>query len=149
MYGISAFASQLLVSDSTVCDMTHSHLKAVAVSNEALFGGAVVVAEHLFVYIAEQMEPLHPNVPALQIALQKAPEILKAIGVNLAANVPFRMVNRLVGEVLVIQSLIGQERVGVDGATCFDVSANLRLQVMLAASRNDIGVNLAATLKNP
>jgi len=45
--GICAFARELLVSDSTVSDMRHSHLKAVAVANEVLFGGAIVVAEHL------------------------------------------------------------------------------------------------------
>jgi hypothetical protein len=45
MYGIGAFASQLLVGDSTVCDMTHSHLKAVAISDEVLFRRAIVVPE--------------------------------------------------------------------------------------------------------
>src|ERR1700676_1826930 len=58
------------------------------------------------------------------------------------------MVVYLVCEVLVLQSLIGQESVRIDCALGFDVSANLSLQVMLAAERNDGGSHFAATFQN-
>ncbi len=74
VYGVGSFASQLLVSDSAVCDMMHSHLKMVAISNEVLFGGAIVVAEYLFVHIAEQVKRLYRNICAFQPALEQAPK---------------------------------------------------------------------------
>src|SRR5882762_3454120 len=112
MYGVGAFASQLLVGDSTVCDMRHSHLKAVAVSNEVLFGGAIVVAKYLFVYVAKQMEWLYRNIGAFQSALEQTPKVFESIGVNLSLNVPLRMVNCLVRKIRV-QSLIGHKGIGV------------------------------------
>ena len=137
MYGIGALASQLLVSDSAVCDMRHSHLKALIIANEVLFGGTIVVAEYLFVYIAEQVKRLYRNVRALQSALEKAPKVFESVGVDLSLNIPFRVVNRFVRKVR-IQTLIGHKRIGVDRAFGCDMSANLPLQVMLATRRNDV-----------
>src|SRR6266849_2368393 len=148
MYGVSPFASQLLVSDSTVSDMRHSHLKAVPVSNEVLFGSAIVEAKHLFVYVAEQVERLYGNVRTLQSALEQAPEILKAVCVDLPLDVAFRMVNRLVNEVLIVKALIGHESIGIDRALGCDMSTDFRLQMMLAASRDDVRVNLPAAFQN-
>src|SRR5271163_1977518 len=51
-------------------------------------------------------------------------------------------------EVLIVESLIGHERIGVDRALGFHVTANLRLQVMLAASGNHVRMDLAAALQN-
>src|SRR6266850_7590070 len=121
MYGIGTLASQLLVGDSTVCDMRHSHLKAVAISDEVLFSGAIVVAEYLLVYVAEQVKRLYRNVRALQSALEQAPKVFQSIGMDLPFNVPFRMVNRFMCKIR-IESLIGHERVGVDRALGCDVS---------------------------
>ena len=42
----------------------------------------IVVTERLFVKIAEQMERFNGNVGATKTALQKTPEVLKAVGVN-------------------------------------------------------------------
>lgn len=86
MYGVSPFASQLLVSKAAVCDMRHGHLKAVTISDEVLLGGAVVIAENLLVYVAEQMKWLDRNVRAFQSTLEQAPEIFESIGVNLSFN---------------------------------------------------------------
>ena len=128
--------------------MTHSHLKTVAISNEVPFGGAVVVAEHLFVHITEQVERLYCYVRAFQSALEQAPEVFQSVCVNLPVNVPFRMVYRLMSEALCIQSLIGQERIAVDRALGSNVRPNLRLQMVLAPRRNDIRMNLSAAFKN-
>src|SRR5712664_3594390 len=98
--------------------MTHSHMKTVAVANEMVFLGAIVVAEHLLVEVSEQVERLDVDVCSLESALEKAPEVFQPVGVNLSVNVAFGMVNRLVNKVLVVQSLIRQKRVSVDGAVC-------------------------------
>src|SRR6267378_4244145 len=102
--------------------MTHSHLKTVAVANEMVFLGAIVVPEHLFIQIAEQVKRLDVDVCPLESALEQAPEV--------------------------IQSLVRQKSVGIDRALRFDVSANFGLQVVLPASGNNVGVNLPATFQN-
>jgi len=109
---------------------------------------AEVKPEHLFVQIPEQVELFHAYVGSFEAALEQAPEVFESIGVNLTVNVPFRMVNDLVLESFFPQSLIGHERIGVDRASCFDVSANLSLQSMLFAIANDRAANLSATFQN-
>jgi hypothetical protein len=123
MYGIGSFACQLLVSDAAVCNMRHGHLKTVAISDEMLFRRAIVGTEHLFVHVTEQMERLYCNVRAFQSALEQAPKVFESVSVNLPGNIAFRMVNRLVNEVLVIQSLIGHERIGIDRARVSVIAA--------------------------
>ena len=44
---------------------------------------AEVVAENLFVKVSEQMEWLNANVGALQLALEKTPEVFESVCVNL------------------------------------------------------------------
>ncbi len=80
--------------------------------------------------------------------LSKLQKFFESVGVNLPVNIAFRMVNRLVREVLIVKSLIGHEGVGIDRALSCDMSANLRLQVIFAASGNDIRVNLATPFQN-
>ena len=109
---------------------------------------AIVVAEHLFIEIAEQMERFDVHVGSFQSALEKAPEILQAVCMYLPIDIALRVVNRLVNEVLILQSLIGQKRIGVDRTLRFDVRTDSRLQVVLAARGYNAGLNLAATFQN-
>ena len=44
----------------------------------------VVVAETLLIQIPEQVEGLHGNVGSVQAALEQRPEILQAVGVDIA-----------------------------------------------------------------
>src|SRR5882724_8890758 len=129
--------------------MTHSHLKTVAVANEMVFLGAIVVPEHLLIQITEQVERFDVDVCSLESALEKAPEVFQPVRMNLPVNVAFGMVNRLVNEILVVQSLIRQECIGVDRAVCFNVSANPRLQIVLAPSGDNVSLNFSATFQNP
>jgi hypothetical protein len=89
-------------------------LKPLAVIHRHL---AIVVTEYLLVQIAKQVERLDANVGSLESALQERPEILKAIGVNLAVNVSLGVVNDSVLVAANVESLIGQERIGIDFAT--------------------------------
>ena len=58
---------------------------------------ALVESERLFVEIPEQVERLNADVGSSDGALEQAPEIFKAVRVNIALRVANRMVNRLVG----------------------------------------------------
>ena len=107
-----------------------------------------VVPEHLLIQIPEEMERLNADIGAFQLALEQAPEIFESVGVNLSINVAFRMVNDLVLESLGLESLIGHERIGVDRASRFDVSANVGLERVLFAIAHDSGANLATALKD-
>src|SRR6266849_4121162 len=109
---------------------------------------AEVVAEYLFVEIPEQVERLHANVSAFELALEQAPEIFESVGVNLSVNVSFRVVDNLVLETLLLESLIGHERIGVDRAPRFDVSADVSLQSVLFPIAYDSGANLTTTFEN-
>jgi hypothetical protein len=107
-----------------------------------------VVAEHLFIEIPKQVKWFYAHVGSFQSALEQAPEILQSVCVDLSIDVLLGMVDGLVDEILLLESLIGQERIGVDRAACFDVSANLGLQVMLAPSRNHHCADFAAAFQN-
>lgn len=48
---------------------------------------AIVEAERLFVNVTEQVERLHADISSIESALEQAPKILHAVGVNLALNV--------------------------------------------------------------
>src|SRR5437899_2720280 len=87
-----------------------------------------VVPEHLFVQIPEQVKLFYAHISSLEPSLEQAPEVFEPVGVNLTVNVLFGMVNDLVLESLFSESLIGHERIGIDRAPRFDVSANLGLQ---------------------
>jgi hypothetical protein len=143
MYRVSSFASQLLIREATASDMGHNMMKAFAVIRQS----AIVVAEYLFVKITKHMEWFHGNVRAFQSALEKAPEVFQSVRVNLPINIALGMVNRLVNEIH-IQSLLGQKRIGIDRALCFDMCANLPLQMVLATERNDSGSNFAPALQH-
>src|ERR1017187_2624093 len=65
----------------------------------------IVVAERLLVQIPEQVEGFHGNVGAVQPALEQRPEVLQAVGVDLAVHIPHGVVNHLMLEL--IQPFVG------------------------------------------
>ena len=67
------------------------------------------------------MEWLDTNIGSRNAALQKRPEVFEAVSVNLSINVLDGMVNHFVGVVL-SQSVIGRQRIGVERRASFDVS---------------------------
>ncbi len=107
-----------------------------------------VVPEHLLVQIPEQVKGFDADIGAFQLALEQAPKVFESVSVNLPINVPFSVVNDLMLESLLLESLIGHERIGIDRAPCFHVSANVRLQRVLFAIANDSGANFAAAFED-
>lgn len=127
--------------------MTHRHLKTVAVANEAVFCGAIVISEYLFVQVAEKMKRFDVDVRAFQAALEQAPEILQPVRVHLPIYVAFGMVDRLVREML-WQILVGHECVRIECGAGSDVPINFSVQRVLLAIRNYVGANLTATFQH-
>src|SRR5260370_1995088 len=108
----------------------------------------VVVPEHLFVQIPEEVERLHADVGAFQLALEQTTEIFESVGVDLPINVFFGVVDSLMLEPLLLESLIGHESIGIDRAACFDMSADVSLQSVLFPIAYDSGANLTTTFEN-
>ena len=78
-----------------------------------------VIPENLLIQIPEEMERLHADIGAFQLALEQAPEVFHSVGMNLSINVLFCVVDNLVLESLLLESHVGHERIGVDRAACF------------------------------
>src|SRR5260370_4749336 len=109
----------------------------------------VVVPEHLFVQIAEQVKGFHAHIGSLESALEKTPEVFEPVGMDASVNVSLSVVNGRMNVVPMLQTLIGHERIGVDCASGFHMSANLSLYMMLAPRWKHICANLSAALQNP
>jgi hypothetical protein len=75
MYGVCSFACEFLICEAFASTMLHSQLKAVAIANEMIFLGAIVVPEHLLIQVAEQVERFDGDVRSFQSALEPAPEV--------------------------------------------------------------------------
>ena len=65
-------------------DLRYRQVESVTVSHFAFFGCAIVVAECLFIQVTEQVERFDADIGSFESALEKGPEVLKAVGVNLA-----------------------------------------------------------------
>jgi len=98
-------------------DLAHSHIKAVTIGQRLPVAILPVVeAKRLFIEIAEQVEGFHADVSSVQSALQQAPEVFHRVRMDVAANVLNSMVNHLMS-VIGLQPIVGQQKIGVDGAT--------------------------------
>src|SRR5271169_4998209 len=89
------------------------------------------------------MKRFDRNIGSRNAALEKGPEILKAVSVDAAIYILSGMVNDLV-RVFGGQTFIRLQRIGVESRASGDVLANFILQNFLATARNDSGANLAA-----
>ncbi len=142
-----SLASEFIPSETLADDLRHNHAESVAVSDELLFGGTMIVAKHLFVQIPEEVEQLGADVGSLESALEETPKVFEAVGVDLAINVFFSVVNYLVDKILA-QSLIGHERIGVDRTASSNVVFDFALNRFLAAIWNHARTDLSATFQD-
>jgi hypothetical protein len=107
----------------------------------------IIVAASLLVDIPKQVERLDTHVGAVQAALQKRPEVLQSIGMDLAFNIRLRMVDDLVRKVL-FQTPIGEQFVGVDVRSFADVFFNDWLKSFLFAVLDYGRSHFAAALEH-
>src|ERR1700730_15848873 len=87
-------AGQFLVCQPTTEDGAHSLNKTLGIATLAL-----VISARLLVEVAEQRKRLHAHIGALETPLQERPEILDAISMYVAFNVPLGMVHELMNVV--------------------------------------------------
>src|SRR5665213_1139572 len=106
----------------------------------------IVVAERLFINVAEQVERFHADIGSLQAAFQETPEVLHAVSVDLPIHVSLSVINDRMG--VFVQTVIGQKLVSVDSRARFHMLAHVLLNSLLASVRNDGSADLAVTLKN-
>jgi hypothetical protein len=91
------------------------------------------------------MERLNTHVGSVQTALERRPEVLKAVGVNAFIDLVNCAVNNLVS-VVAGKTLLGKRRLGVWSRTSFYVLANFSLKNMLAAALDNRSAKLTTTL---
>ena len=146
-FRIRSFASEFIPSEALADDLRDNHAESVAVSDELVLGRPIVVAEHLLVEVAEKMEWFGADIGAFETALEETPKVFQSVGVDLPINVTFGMVNDLMNKILV-QSLIREQRIGVDRTTSRNVVSDFALDRVFAPIRNDGRTDFAATFQD-
>ena len=109
---------------------------------------AVVVAERLLIEVTKEMERLDTHVGSADTALEQAPEVLKAVGVDAIVDVFDGVIHNLVS-VLPRKSLVGEKRISVECRASFDVLLDLRLESGLLAVGHNRCANTSAALQHP
>ena len=104
-----------------------------------------VVAKCLLVDIAEQVEGFDADVCAMQATLQKTPEVLHGVGVNVAVHVLYGVVDDGV-LIIAFKTVIGFQFIAEDCSARFDAFADQWLKVFLFAGVNVPCYDLAAAL---
>jgi hypothetical protein len=79
--------------------------------------------------------------------LRETPEVFETVGVDFPVHVTFGVVNDFVNEILV-ESLIGEQRVGVNRAASGDVVTDFSLDSVLPPIRNNADADLPAAFEN-
>ena len=103
---LSRLFDQLLVSEPSTDYVTHCKNEALKVTHVT-----VIEPKRLFIHIPKQVEGFYRNIGPVETPLQKRPEILKAIGVNVVFDISYGVVNHLVLEV--IQAIVRLQRAAV------------------------------------
>src|ERR1035437_8223599 len=93
------------------------------------------------------MKRFHAYVSAIDAALQQAPEVFKAVGMNAPVHVLHGMIDDLV-RVFALESFVGKQGIGVEGRASFDVLSDFRLQFFFLTAGNHSSADLSATFEN-
>jgi hypothetical protein len=122
----------------------HRQREPIRVIQRIVARGAVVEAEDLLRDIAVEMKRLDGNIDPAQCALQKAPEVIDSLGMNVAANVLFNVIYGRVGVILGGKIVIGWRSIGVDRRATFNLVKNLILKGFALHVWNNLGRYLTA-----
>ncbi len=93
------------------------------------------------------MEGFDANVGAIDTVLQQRPEVLKAVGVDAAVDLLDSVIHDF-GGVVAGEPFVGEQEVGIERRSRFDVLADFSLQDRLATALDNYGADLATTLKD-
>src|SRR5580698_10761757 len=135
------FARQGSIGEALTRDLTHRQMEAVSIIQWIVFSGASVEPEHLLSDIAIKMEWLYGNICTAKSAFQQGPEVLDAVSVNVAANILFNVVDRLMNVVFGREIVVSGVAVGEDLGAFLDLLQNLVLKCFALHVRNDLGAN--------
>jgi hypothetical protein len=108
---------------------------------------AIIESKCLLIDITEQVKRFDAHVGAVQSALQKAPEVLHAVGVDVLAYVLFSVVDDLMYELL-IKAPICHEFVSENVRAGGHVRVNLAMQCFLITVFDHGSLNFAAALEH-
>ncbi len=92
----SHLASQFRVSEPLANNLRHCQKETVRVVEGIIISRPIIVAKYLLIDVAPQVIRLHGNVGSIQAAFQQAPEVLKAVSVNLPTDVSSHVVHDFV-----------------------------------------------------
>ena len=108
---------------------------------------AVVVTKALLIEVAKQMKRLNAYIRPVDTMLQQRPEVLKAVGMNASVDVFDGVIHNLMG-VLSSESFVGEQRIGIERRTGFDMLLYFRLESGFLAVCNNSRLDATAALKD-
>jgi|GEM_PF-2271334 len=104
---------------------------------------AVIKAESLFIKILSQVTGLDANVSSFDCSLQKAPEVLDTVGMNVSSNVSFGMVNHFM-DIFFIQITVRGQGISNKITSSFNELANCVRNCFSAYIRDNLGLDSAS-----
>jgi hypothetical protein len=138
----SSSPSQFLVGEPLASDSARYFSEPFAIGS---FAG--VETETFFVQIPEKMERLNVDIGSCDSSLQETPEVLNAVGVTLATNVRFSVVNDFMNEVPVKASITTMG-IGVDSGTRFNMATDCWGKGLPFGIRNYLSLNSAMVINS-
>jgi hypothetical protein len=106
---------------------------------------AFVESERLLIEVSEQVKRLNADIGSSDSPLQQGPEVFKSVGVDMASGVAHGMIYHVVN-VIVSQSLVGLQRVGVNLRAFGNVLANVCLKLRSACALDNLQDNARLAL---
>jgi hypothetical protein len=138
-----SFPGQIIPCQTLVENLRGREVEAVEVAH--IF--AVVEAEGLLVKVAKKVKGFDAYIRAAQTTLQETPVVFQTVRVNLSADVFDRVIHDLM-RVVLGESFVGQQRVGVKGSARFNMLLDFLLKRGLLAVGYYGRADLAPALQN-
>jgi hypothetical protein len=140
---VGKLARQFVIGETLARDLSGYFEKPVGV-----FTFALVESKNLPVKVAEQMERLDRNISAFEAALEKRPEVLNPVRVNLPVNVLPGVVNNLM-DVFLMQTAIAFPSVREELRARLDVVSHFGVKRKLRSVPNHLALTLPSRSRRP
>src|SRR5919106_6199964 len=135
-----SFSDQFLICEPLPDDTISDTLKPVGIVSLS-----VIVPITLFIKIPEEMEWFNTDISAFDGSLYQAPEVLNTVGVNLAPDILFGVVNHFMDK-LILQVGIGAKCIGVDAGTRIHILSDFWGKSLTAGVGNHFGSDSTVTI---
>jgi len=106
----------------------------------------MVESESLLIHVPKQMEWLHADVGSAESALHQTPEVLKTVGMDVAANIGLSVVDELMN-VVGAKAEVSVRLIGEQMSSRLDVLADRHVHAGPASILHHVDANLTATLQ--